>query len=162
MYDVLDVCRYLINYSNDKDYGVSNLKLQKLLYFVQAFFLINEKTSCPCFSDAIEAWDFGPVVPKAYKEYKQYGSSDIPKINSYIQYVDHNPWDFERIPYNNVIKVDDQKLMNAVVDKFAEYSATDLVTLTHKQSPWKDVYVSGEDNVITPESIVRYFNEGRN
>ena len=29
MYNVLDVCRYVINYSNDKDYGISNLKLQK-------------------------------------------------------------------------------------------------------------------------------------
>ena len=38
MNNVLDVCRYIINYSNKKDYGISNLKLQKILYFIQAFF----------------------------------------------------------------------------------------------------------------------------
>ena len=33
-YKVLDVARYIINYSNKMEYGISNLKLQKLLYFV--------------------------------------------------------------------------------------------------------------------------------
>ena len=63
-YNVLDISRYIINYSNVKDYGISNLKLQKILYFVQAYFLI--ETGSPCFKEKIEAWDFGPVVPKAY------------------------------------------------------------------------------------------------
>lgn len=31
--NVLDVARYVVNYSNEKDYGISNLKLQKVLYF---------------------------------------------------------------------------------------------------------------------------------
>ena len=31
-YDVLEVCRHVINYSNEKEYGISNLKLQKVLY----------------------------------------------------------------------------------------------------------------------------------
>lgn len=38
-YNVLTVCRHIINFSNEKDYGISNLKLQKILYFVQAYFL---------------------------------------------------------------------------------------------------------------------------
>lgn len=42
-YKVLDICRHIINYSNEKDYGISNLKLQKVLYFVQAYFLIQRK-----------------------------------------------------------------------------------------------------------------------
>ena len=39
-YDVLEVCRHVINYSNEKEYGISNLKLQKVLYFIQSYFLI--------------------------------------------------------------------------------------------------------------------------
>ena len=82
-YNVLDVCRHVINYSNENDYGISNLKLQKVLYFIQAYFVTNKKDHAPCFDEKIEAWDFGPVVPEAYHEYKQYGSGDIPSI-SYI------------------------------------------------------------------------------
>ena len=79
-YNVLDICRHVINFSNDKDYGISNLKLQKVLYFIQAYFLIS--TNEKCFKERIEAWDFGPVVPEAYREYKQFGSGDIPSIET--------------------------------------------------------------------------------
>lgn len=41
-YDVLEICRHVINYSNEKDYGISNLKLQKMLYLIQAYFLIDK------------------------------------------------------------------------------------------------------------------------
>lgn len=37
-YKVLDVCRHVINYSNEHDYGISNLKLQKVLYFISGLF----------------------------------------------------------------------------------------------------------------------------
>ena len=47
-YKVLDVCRHVINYSNEHDYGISNLKLQKVLYFIQAYFLTKKKDHTPC------------------------------------------------------------------------------------------------------------------
>ena len=79
-YDVLDVAHYIITYSNEKNYGISNLKLQKLLYFVQAHFLLNQPKHKPCFDEPIQAWDIGPVIVKVYLQYKQYGSSDIPTV----------------------------------------------------------------------------------
>lgn len=77
-YDVLDVCRYVIGYCNANDYPISNLKLQKLLYFIQAYFLT--QLGRPCFAEDIEAWDFGPVVPEAYHQYKQFGAGSIPYV----------------------------------------------------------------------------------
>lgn len=44
-------------------------------------------------------------------------------------------------------------MINAVVDKFADYTATDLVTLTHNQATWKNAYVSRMNNEITIEAI---------
>lgn len=154
VYDVLNICRYIINYSD----GVSNLKLQKLLYFTQAYFLITKGE--PCFYDDIEAWDFGPVIPKAYCEYKQFGCGDIPSIKSFIQIDENNIWDSKRILYNDsVIEKDDKKRINAVVDLFADYSATNLVELTHKQAPWTNAYAPHMNNVITLSSIKEYFCE---
>lgn len=145
-YKVLDVCKYVIDYSNEKEYGISNLKLQKILYFIQAYFLIKQPSRC-CFDDKIEAWDFGPVVPKAYRKYKQFGSSDIPIII-----------DFEKSNSNDCITGDDKNLIKTVIDKFADYSATDLVGLTRKQSPWIDAYIPHMNREITPEAIKEYFN----
>lgn len=161
IYNVLDICRYVIGYSNDKDYGISNLKLQKILYFIQAYFLISKPNNAPCFKEKIEAWDFGPVVAEAYHQYKQYGSCDIPNVTSYIELDKNNIWNTKRIEFTPPnIANDDKKLINAVIDKFKNYSATDLVTITHHQDPWCNAYnPKYPHNEITPEAIRTYFDE---
>lgn len=156
MNKVLDVCRYIINYSNKQGYDISNLKLQKLLYFVQAYFLISSDEHKPCFVEEIEAWDFGPVVPEAYHEYKRYGNMDIPCVIRYFEKGKNNEF-IKHIFDKNCISSNDRKKIRDVVDNFADYSASDLVELTHAQSPWKDAYIPNMNNLITKESIVRYF-----
>ncbi len=157
MYNVLDVCRYVINYSNDKDYGISNLKLQKVLYFIQAYFLIS--TPEQCFRERIEAWDFGPVVPEAYREYKQFGSSNIPNVSYYVEMDFDDFWKSKVKKYRSeVISDGDKRRIEAVVDRFSDYSATDLVGITHNQAPWMDAYVPNRNNEITPQAIKEYFN----
>lgn len=157
-YKVLDVCRHVINYSNECDYGISNLKLQKVLYFIQAYSLIKKKDHTPCFDEKIEAWNFGPVVPEAYYEYKQYGSGDIPTIKSFIMFDKDDIWNSKRVKFDDTAISDtDKSLINKVVDKFADYSGTDLVSLTHRQSPWIDSYSSYQNNEITVETIREYF-----
>lgn len=157
-YKVLDVCRHVINYSNECDYGISNLKLQKVLYFIQAYFLIEKKDHIPCFDEKIEAWDFGPVVPEAYYEYKQYGSGDIPTMKSFIVFGKDDIWNPKRVKFDDTVISDtDKALINKVVDKFADYSATDLVSLTHRQSPWINAYNPYQNNEITVEAVKEYF-----
>lgn len=156
-YNVLDVCRHVINFSNDKDYGISNLKLQKVLYFIQAYFLISANKKC--FNERIEAWDFGPVVPEAYREYKQFGSGDIPTVSFVVDFDEENIWDSKVQQYkDDVIKIEDKSLIDAVVDKFSDYSATDLVSITHRQAPWKEAYQQGRNNEITTNAIKEYFH----
>lgn len=156
MYDVLDVCRYIINYCSEYN-GISNLKLQKILYFVQAQFLITE--SVPCFKERIEAWDFGPVVPVAYHEYKQYGATTIPIVGFYFKTDPNNFWNVEKIIFDeNVISIKDREKIKDVVNLFANYSATSLVDLTHRQDPWKNAYYIGANCEITNEEIKRFFD----
>ena len=49
-------------------------------------------------------------------------------------------------------------LIDKVVDKFSDYSATDLVSLTHRQSPWIDAYVPHQNKEITIDAIREYFH----
>lgn len=155
-YDVLDISRYIIGYSNIKDYGISNLKLQKILYFVQAYFLI--QTGLPCFKEKIEAWDFGPVVPVAYKEFKKFAGMDIPTMNYYIVFNKNVSLDVKCAEFeNDFISGEDKVLINKVVDKFSKYSATDLVNLTQHQTPWIDAINPKQNGEITKESILEYF-----
>ena len=158
MYNVLEVCRHVINYSNEKGYGISNLKLQKILYFIQAYFLIYKPTR-RCFSAKIEAWDFGPVVPIAYNEYVMFGGCDIPTVRSYVALDKRNIWNSKRLRFEDVAIADEDKaLIDKVVDKFADYTATDLVLLTQKQAPWIEAYnASNQNDEITPEALRKYF-----
>lgn len=146
MYDALSVARYIIDYCNKSGRGVSNLKLQKILYFVQAEFLVAKPHHTPCFSDRIEAWDFGPVVPTVYHQYKVYGSAIIPSGRN-------DPL----AGYYQTITTEDQVLINGMVEKTAIYTASQLVQITHNQSPWKNAYRVGFNNEITNTAIRSFF-----
>lgn len=159
MLDVINVARYIINYSNQKEYGISNLRLQKLLYFVQAYYLAFTEVGTPCFNDEIEAWDFGPVVPRVYQEFKRFGSGNIPTITSYIVFDDEDIWSAHSVEFDNeTIPKCDRERINKVVDKFSSYSTTSLVSLTHNQRPWRDAYSGINNGIISKESIKEYFS----
>ena len=145
MYSALDVARFVINYSNEKDYGISNLKLQKILYFIQAGFLLSLKGQKPCFNDCIEAWDFGPVIPEVYRKYKQFGSTDIQIRFRRLEEVQKG---FEK---------EDRKRIEEVVDRFADFSAADLTILTQNQAPWNEAF-DRKEKVIRCEDILEYFS----
>lgn len=142
-YSALGVSQYIIKRCNENDRMISNLKLQKLLYFVQAEFLVTRGE--PCFGEEIEAWDFGPVVPVVYHRYKVYGSANIPYLGT------------ERMMK---FRMADCTLMDGIIDACAKYSASKLVEITHNQAPWRQVYRPHMGNVITKESIKNFFMEG--
>lgn len=143
MYNALDVAQYVVNHEAAKGRTVSNLRLQKLLYFIQAQFIVNTPNEEPCFPQRMEAWDFGPVVPCVYREYKYCGSAAIPpeEMNASI---------FSRT---------DRNLIDAMLDHCGNMTTSALVDATHSQAPWYDAYHSFFDNEITIESMRDYFGE---
>ena len=50
---------------------ISNLQLQKILYYIQKRYLTDNKTA---FDDDFEAWQFGPVIPLVYYKYSGFGA----------------------------------------------------------------------------------------
>jgi uncharacterized phage-associated protein len=142
MADVIDVANYILEISReeseDGEYElISHMKLQKLIYFCQGYFLAFYAK--PLFPEPIEAWPHGPVCPKLYHLLKGYGS--LP-ITASI--------DPERIMLN-----DDQKhLIGMVYDSYGQYSASHLRKITHKEGPWKDTW---PESVISQEALLKYF-----
>ena len=76
-YNALDISRYIINFCNDHDIEIPNLKLQNLLYFIQASFLV--RYNAPAFSQDIIAWEYGVLIEDVNQEYRRFGSMSIPK-----------------------------------------------------------------------------------
>lgn len=156
VYRALEVARHIINYANSNDQLLSNLKLQKILYFVQAEFLISQGRIC--FEDDIEAWDFGPVVPAVLREYKFFGSFNIPPVKHYYVEDESQTFNFRRVVFYDIdITNEDKAVIDEVVDYFADYSAVDLTELTQKQLPWQNAYCKCFKKVISAQSIKEYF-----
>lgn len=156
-YNALYISQYIINYCNDKEIDISNLKLQKLLYFIQAKFLYEKGE--PCFVEKIQAWKYGPVVPEVYHEYKNYGSMIIDKID-YVYQNNEISWDNKYLKFDdNEITFEDKKYIAEVCDVLSNISANSLVDITHSQRPWIDAYEKHVNNIITNDSIISYFKE---
>lgn len=145
MYSAIDIAKYIIWYCKRKGYFISNLKLQKILYFVQAAFLVSEGK--PCFEEAIEAWDFGPVVPSVYHEFKIFGSADIPSAVC--------------VGAERAVLRSDRPVIDEMIDDCGTYSASALVEITHNQAPWKNAYQKGRNNIISNAAIRSYFDEDK-
>lgn len=158
VYSALEVARHIINYSYFSKQYISNLKLQKIMYFVQAEFLISQGRVC--FADDIEAWDFGPVVPAVFREFKLFGSFHIPPLKHYYIEDESQPFNFRRVVFYDIeITDEDKTVIDEVVDYFADCSSVELTDLTQKQLPWQNAYIKHLKIVISPQSIKEYFTK---
>lgn len=136
MYSALEVSKYIVTKCTNDKKPISNLQLQKILYYVQKEYLMRGSVA---FSDEIEAWQFGPVVPSVYYRFCVFGA--MPITNTYD---DIN------------INAEDMEIINPIVDEKRKLDPWEMVEETHKSGgAWDQTYRSGEGNrdVISRELI---------
>ena len=151
MYDALDVANYVISYCHDYLHkGITNLQLQKILYYIQGAFLV--KLGKPAFYDDIEAWKYGPVVSDVYHEFKYYLDGPIKQISPNIFNMDFDNYD----PYN-IIDICEQSIVDEVVKALINKHGYVLIQRTHEELPWLEAY--GTNGIIDLSTMSRYFGE---
>lgn len=155
MYQAKDIAIYIVNYCNGHNIEITNLKLQKLLYFIQGgFYIIFDQ---PCFKEDIECWQYGPSVSSVYSEFRIYGSRLIPKVDE-LEVYDLNTGEFVKKAWE--FKFDHKKhknLVDTILNGLSKYSAYQLVDITHNQKPWKEYYEPFSQNVIPKKRMRSYF-----
>ena len=141
----LDVAGQIINYCVSIDKPITNLHLQKLLYFVDIYYLINKKVRL--IEENFEAWQYGPVIPNVYYEYSIFAAYPIGII---VKNIESFPKDFEGKLYG-------------FIDKLANMLAWDLVKISHEENqPWYKTYHKyGEKSVIPNDLLKEYADEQR-
>ena len=105
--------------------GLTNLKLQKLVYYAQAWSLALRNT--PMFKERIEAWAGGPVCPALYRRLKGSG----------WQLIDPS---FIKKSSVGVLSGDDEEFLDDVWEKYGGLWTAELRELTHREAPWKEAY----------------------
>ena len=124
------------------DNYIDNLKLNKILYYAQAWSLV--KLNKPLFEDEIQAWEYGPVIPDVYHTYKCCGKDPIREAED----------SFDESNLSN----EDLELLINVYRTYGQYTGWKLKEMTHrKHGPWDQVYQKEKNAVISLESIKSYF-----
>lgn len=150
VHDALDIARYIIWHEAVRKRPASNLKLQKLLYFVQMNYL--DKWEVPCFKDKTVAWDAGAFVPKVHQEFKYYGCNIIPYD------------DIVKNIHQIEIPLVERKFIDLVLDELAKgkFKNEDLLDIIHKHDCWREAYQKskyGGSGEITTEAMLKYVRE---
>ena len=146
--NAIDVAENIIKIYNEKvdklvkEYNIvpeyiTNLKLQKLLYYVQAISLQVFKKIA--FKEKIMAWSYGPVVNEVYQKYKENHSNEI-KIDGKVKKISSGL----------------EKVINEVIDSYGSMEANKLIDFTHEEEPWKNTEINKE---IKTDIIKEYFNK---
>ena len=139
MANLQDVAKFFIGLANDQAVSnqgdlMTNLRLQKLLYFAQGWYLA--RYGKPLFQEEIEAWPYGPVVPEVYNAYKQNGRDGIEGT----------------LPEADAFTEDEFALLLDVARKYDRFATSSLVNMTHKPgSPWSIVGGHG----AIPKDLIR-------
>ena len=132
-------------YVLNSKYEITNMSLQKLLYYIEAFcqVLLDKRV----FDNRCEAWAYGPVYPEVYEKYKSFGGERI---------------QVEKADLSEVIEKSYRDIIDYVLSLFAIYNGVTLKDFSHAEAPWRNAHEGfGErehcEAEITHEAITRYF-----
>lgn len=136
----------------------SHLKLQKLLYYMYAEFLL--KTGKKLFKEPIVAFKYGPVVEDIFSKYKVHGKSLI----DYQEDANIKLLTDDLVVTPSFMKVlssehglEAIECITSVLIKYGKYAPFRLVDKTHQEGgPWQRAYEPGQNCVITDELITQY------
>ena len=143
MVKVQDIADYFIWLANYTGSFISNLKLQKLVYYAQAWYLaIHDQ---PLFDEDFEAWIHGPVIPELYNEYCEFKWKPILK-------------EVEEPFFTEEIK----QFLSEVTDVYFGLDANELEQMTRSEAPWIEArgYLPTDascNEIISKESMREYF-----
>lgn len=142
MTDAIKLSKYIIHYYNENDREITNLKLQKILYYVQGYTL--KYLNIPAFKEKIYNWKYGPVVQDIYFEFNEFANRNILLSDN----LSNNEYSIQMPILNNLLLI--------ILNKTFDFTAYDLVEKTHNEIPW---CTTKRDEEITIESIHGYFSK---
>ncbi|MDO8059352.1 DUF4065 domain-containing protein ['Crotalaria aegyptiaca' phytoplasma] len=144
--NVFDVVNNLLQHFEADKYQITNMKINKLLYYLQGHYLAQYHQ--PLFLEPIEAWLFGPVIPHIFGEFFHFVNNPIP--NNYLC----------EGKTGNEINPETQEFIKKTLHHYIPLSSYHLSVNTHNELPWKIAYnprKQWKNNLITHQSLQKFF-----
>ena len=143
-HSALDIADYIVRLSIRDEIPVTHMQIQKLTYFCHAWMLGWGKG--PLFYDAVESWQYGPVIRALYHSLKHYKNK--PVINT----LRAEPAELDSR---------ERSVIDAVWQSYGEVDGIRLSKLTHAEgTPWHQTYSKGKQSQIIPNFLItNYYSE---
>ncbi len=140
-----------------KGTALSPMKLQKLVYYAHGWYLALHDE--PLIEEHVEAWQFGPVIPELYREFKRYGNTDITRPATQMAYGTSEVYEPRVADDGGASSRSALEVIQSVWSAYGEYSATKLSNATHKpDTPWSKTYDQGCRSTVIPNDLIKdYF-----
>jgi uncharacterized phage-associated protein len=136
-YDGRAVANFVLDFCDDRSVGVTNLALQKIVYFSHVWSLVRLKR--PLVRHKFEAWEYGPVLPYLYREFRSF---DRVPIKGRATQIDPSTGVRRVVPY--CFAADMNAQLQEIVAFYSRVRASDLVKLSHVVGgPWYRVWNHG-------------------
>jgi uncharacterized phage-associated protein len=133
-YDGRMVANYVLDFCEQRGRSVTNLALQKIVYFCHVWSLI--LLGRPLVRHSFEAWEFGPVLPYLYREFRELDRSPINRRATRL-----DPMNGHKQVVQYKFEPDTDRLLREIVDFYSRLSASELVKLSHAEGgPWYTVW----------------------
>jgi uncharacterized phage-associated protein len=133
-FDGRAVANYVLDCAQRAGIPVSNLALQKIVFFCHAFYMV--ETGKPLIKHEFEAWEYGPVLQYVYREFKDAGSSPITARARAMNPLNGN---MEVVPPILTKEVEERLL--PIINFYSRLAPWDLVELSHaKGGPWDHIW----------------------
>lgn len=150
----MSVANFVIQRALDEKTPISNLHLQKILYYLQAFYLVQTEGSAPIIDANFSRWPYGPIIKEVYYAYNQFGAAFITEISQGEQDI-FSEVQSEELPQMSKSDLGEYEVeVIQFLKRLFIRTPWDLVELTHSQSIWSDY----EDEIKT-FSAPDYTNE---
>jgi uncharacterized phage-associated protein len=135
MYDARDIANFMLNSAERRGLEVTNLGLQKLLYFAHGwFYAIYEQ---PLIRNKFEAWQYGPVQRVLYDQFKVFHDRPIKGMRAAFL----DPMTGQKVIRQPSIDPEHAHLIESILDKYSRYTASQLVDESHAEDgPWEFVW----------------------
>ncbi len=146
MYEARKICNFILTHYDAEKHDLTNLRLNKLLYFIHGWALTSRPDGLV--RNHFEAWKLGPVIKSVYNAFQGFGEKPIRGLAEYLDYASG-----ERKPVSfRAIAKGDAELITAIFQKYAGFSTSELVALSHEiGGPWHLIYTAwANDNRLSP------------
>lgn len=165
-YPIEALANTLLTRSEERGINVDPMKLQKLMYVAHGYYLA--ASGSPLIDEAFEAWQYGPVAPTIYHEFKHCGSHPIKRgaraSRTIFELSDEDELDMSvdhpYLPDDDTLA---SQILDYVLDTYGAKSAVYLSDLTHKiNSPWektKRVHSKMRNVPISNDLIAEHYKQ---